>query len=877
MQRRDLVILLVLALLPVIAYAPAWTEGRLLAPGDGTALHLPLRAAVWQAYARHEWPTWNGAQFCGAPLLAEYRAGALYPPMLLLSLLPAAVAWQWLILFSLSAAGVLTYLYARRLHAGRAGAYVAGLSFALGPFLVGHLGDTPAVVAAPLLPLLLLAAEAYLERFSSLHAAGLAVSVALVLLAGSPEAACAAAVLLAGRLVAAYLFADTRRPPPLRWTMFVVAAGILLSAPQVIPSLVAAGQAGPASAGAASGPASLPGALGLVFRYISHTPAAALALAALPLLVTHAPARFLSAALVLGLVLQCGESPATSGVGPLLFDFALALIAGVALGAQWRARRTERGRRLRVYFLFFSLAAAAALSVSATILGPLPATLTSPVGILAFALILYFPLAGHRRPLIAGIWLLPLTVSFLMQPEARDAWRDAPTRREIEQGSPTRAALDHLMALRRGDRMLTLVSVPPGDAALDLGFAGIGALSGHTSVNGYAPLVPWRTRLGLGGMTEDGLLPAAFYETDPALVDVWGARWIQVPSSALIASGTEPPRFEVSLLTSRRRLFPLPIVAVTEIRLLSALANGVDVAQGAAVARLTVRLASGRGEFTFPIRAGIETAEWAYDRDDVRARVRHARPSAMQSWRPTNASFEGHRYLSSFPLPGRYSVDAVIVEATDPTSDVTITQLGLVDARMGTEHFATAAAAYLSDAGRFREAASTPTVHLFERSSSLGGAWVVPKLARLPAESDVRTRLLTLTRSGIDPYREALVEADDTRDASPVLGASPAPSDGRLTRKAEVVGRSVGRIAVRAEGPGYLIVSESWDRGWMARRDGAAAPILRVDQMAMAISLPAGTHEISLRFWPPGLTLGLLAAAAALIGLLLVPRLRTRI
>ena len=40
------------------------------------------------------------------------------------------------------------------------GALVAGLGFALGPTLVAHLGDTAMVVAAPALPLLLLAAEA---------------------------------------------------------------------------------------------------------------------------------------------------------------------------------------------------------------------------------------------------------------------------------------------------------------------------------------------------------------------------------------------------------------------------------------------------------------------------------------------------------------------------------------------------------------------------------------------------------------------------------------------------------------------------------------------------------------------------------------------
>lgn len=48
-------------------------------------------------------------------------------------------------------------------------------------------------------------------------------------------------------------------------------------------------------------------------------------------------------------------------------------------------------------------------------------------------------------------------------------------------------------------------------------------------------------------------------------------------------------------------------------------------AQGTEIARL--RLTDGAGQFTeHPIRVGIETAEWAYDRGDVRAMIQHNQP-----------------------------------------------------------------------------------------------------------------------------------------------------------------------------------------------------------------------------------------------------------
>ena len=90
----------------------------MLAPRDGTALHLPLRVEVWRAYSRGELPSWNPTGFSGSPLLASYRPGALHPLMIALAPLPPLAAFQALVLLSLGAAGPLVYLYARRLGAG---------------------------------------------------------------------------------------------------------------------------------------------------------------------------------------------------------------------------------------------------------------------------------------------------------------------------------------------------------------------------------------------------------------------------------------------------------------------------------------------------------------------------------------------------------------------------------------------------------------------------------------------------------------------------------------------------------------------------------------------------------------------------------------
>ena len=58
-NRQDVLAAALLLVLPLIAHAPAWWNDRLLGPGDGAAMHYPLRAAVWQSLRRGEIPAWN--------------------------------------------------------------------------------------------------------------------------------------------------------------------------------------------------------------------------------------------------------------------------------------------------------------------------------------------------------------------------------------------------------------------------------------------------------------------------------------------------------------------------------------------------------------------------------------------------------------------------------------------------------------------------------------------------------------------------------------------------------------------------------------------------------------------------------------------------
>jgi hypothetical protein len=858
-RSRDAWIMGLLAALPVIAHAPAWWEGRLLGPGDGAALHFPMRAAVWDAYRAGTLPAWNGGAFLGTPLLAAYRPGALYPPMALLALFPPFVAFQVLVLASLSAAALLLFVYLRRLGADRVGAYFGGMAFALGPYLVGHLGDTATVVAAPLLPLLLLALEARLERTGRWRSVGLAGSVTLLLLAGSAEACWAGAALVGGRLLVA-LLAGTAPAAGLRAVVGVLLAGVLLAAPQLLPTLLAAVEAGRSVTGlAAAGPPPLPGATGLVLRYASHTPAPSLALAALPLAVTQTPVPVLGLATVIALGLQWGRGPLSAPSAPaLLFDLTLCVLAGLSLSAQWRARRDGLGRRLRAYFLIACLASAAALSVAAAALGPLPQSVAGAVGVLALALILYFPQAASADSVRAGVWLLPLTVSFLLQPHGREAWEGAPTRSQLATGTITRETVDRVLGPLRGERSLALVREWPREPqqAQDLGYGGLGPLMGRKSLNGYDPMVSLRTRAVLGGMGVGGTLPFGFLRSDPALLEALGVRWVEIPAGELTATTRAEEAFDVRVDEGRPRLFPLPITAATEVQVVSMLSEAEAVPQGQPVAMVEARLASGRS-FSFPLRAGLETAEWAHERADVRGVVAHGLAPVIESWSGPDGRFLGHRYLGALRLPGRYNLDAIRIERLPGPGRLTVSRLWLLDGPRSTT--VAPASAYLSDSGHFREVPAAPSLRVFALPASPGPAWVVAGLRRLPTDAAVLAALRAPTAWGLDPRHEALAAAADTEGV--------VVPDGARDARAQVARAEDGRLDVLAEGPGLLVLAEAWDAGWTARLDDAPARVLRVNHGEMGVLLPAGHHRVALRYHARGFGpgLGLLGAGLVLL------------
>jgi hypothetical protein len=153
------------------------------------------------------------------------------------------------------------------------------------------------------------------------------------------------------------------------------------------------------------------------------------------------------------------------------------------------------------------------------------------------------------------------------------------------------------------------------------------------------------------------------------------------------------------------------------------------------------------------------------------------------------------------------------------------------------------------------------------RAPSRPRAWMVGGV--LLAQNDAEA-LASLAGPQLDPEAVAIVMASEAlREVAPLEGRAP-----RAMGECETLDYEATRVSLRcrAAAPALLVVADTAMRGWRAEVDGRRASILRANVAMRGVVLDEGTHEVEMRFEPPGLVegflvflLGLLVSALALV------------
>jgi len=212
-------------------------------PGTGPVVLDPSASAwadepwfhlVHRAFRDGELPFWNPASACGAPLLGDMLSAPFYPLSIVLHGLPDSIRWDAFRLLRLLVAGAFAHLFLARLGLGPAARLLGAAATTLAGHLVLYL-DVNHTSVTILQPAMLWAAE----RMVRTGRAGAVVAVtAAVSLGGMPEPA--VFVLLTGGL---WFLLRTRSPRLLLRAALAGAAGLLLTAPFVLPFVEFLGEA----------------------------------------------------------------------------------------------------------------------------------------------------------------------------------------------------------------------------------------------------------------------------------------------------------------------------------------------------------------------------------------------------------------------------------------------------------------------------------------------------------------------------------------------------------------------------------------------------------------------------------------------------------
>jgi hypothetical protein len=358
--------------------------------------------------------------------------------------------------------------------------------------------------------------------------------------------------------------------------------------------------------------------------------------------------------------------------------------------------------------------------------------------------------------------------------------------------------------------------------------------------------------------------------------------------------------------------FNIPPTKADRLALLTNLSWSEDVPDGADVVYILLKPRGGGRLIPFALRAGADTAEWAHDRADIRARVRHRRATVATSYpvKDAKGDYEGHTYVTYFALPESVEIDSGEIKlkplAKWPDLLLGVFRISLVDTASGKTYplrreWLSIEKTVMRDnaagarhppprggvddggkveagggaAGRDEQAGGagdegkprwslvgqTAREEVYENARALPRVWLASEAEALDGEATLKVirtgRLPDGTRW--EPLRTALVESEAEAFKPSGAGGS-----------AEVALYEPNRVDVRTKAsvPSVLVLAENHYPGWRAYLDGEAVEVLRVNYALRGVRVPAGEHEVSFRYRPRSVFAGL--AVSLLVAALLV-------
>jgi Bacterial membrane protein YfhO len=404
------------------------------------------------------------------------------------------------------------------------------------------------------------------------------------------------------------------------------------------------------------------------------------------------------------------------------------------------------------------------------------------------------------------------------------------------------------------------------------------------NVAGYEPLILERYSRALGDAGVDAVHRLTTYAPDHSLLtarshvlDLLNTRYVVAYSN--LATALEPVSLDnqTASIQSLGELpprtastFGAPPAKADSLLLVTSLANSVDESQGATVARVRVYLAKGQ-MIQYELRAGIDTAEWAHDRPDVRAVIKHQLAPVFDRALVRDANdFASYRFKTQVTLGGLVQVNKVEIENVSRTATIALFGASLLDTH--TQRAAPLIPVY--DAAIWQPVYDERETLILRNSRALPRVWLVGEAEAVTSEEGLR-RIRGESPVAFDPRQTALLEVRP--DKLPQLpGGRLAPDS-----SAQVVGYQPNRIVIDTNAPSasVLVTSEIFYPGWEARVDGQRTPILIANYLLRGVVLPPGKHRVAMDYTAPAARNGAIISGLTfcLLAVLIIYARRSRV
>jgi len=320
----------------------------------------------------------------------------------------------------------------------------------------------------------------------------------------------------------------------------------------------------------------------------------------------------------------------------------------------------------------------------------------------------------------------------------------------------------------------------------------------------------------------------------PRKLNLLGVRYFLIPQLLPVDEATEFYDLEDPYSpTLVGRIISTPPISITAVIVESFLSHSTHLETGEIVAWIVLGGDNG-AEVRFPLRAGMETAEWAYERSDVREVIRHARAPVVRTW-PARSGFPpedhvGHTYRAEFHLDPPMTVTSLSIEPLIPRAFVRVERVYFRGTRSETINLR-----HLIGEGDHQLMCRSEDVAIYRNNDALPRAWIVHRARGAHSATDA---LMRIEDADFDPLREVILE-------SPSLSLSLA-SEEAVEDSVEITQYTDDRVVLKvsAGADGYLCLADAYYPGWVALVDGQGTPILRANGMFRAIPISRGEHLI---------------------------------